>query len=219
MYVRAPRNADAPAFLAAVKASRRLHEAWVHPPSTPARYADFVRRYGMFEGRTALSQARLLHLEGIFDTVDQKMGARDRYLQSRPPDRDLRLLIASDTMRAQFGIEQKLPKKGPEREAALDRIAAILQHTKEYATFSLGMVHYEQGKYEIAEEWFRERIIAGAADSPWIPAARYNLGRSYEALGEWSKARDQYVTDQSPQRYGNVLRATMIKKRQDAQGK
>jgi hypothetical protein len=35
-------------------------------------------------------------------------------------------------------------------------------------------------------------------------------------LGEWNKARDQYVLDQSPQRYGNVLRATLIKKRQDA---
>ena len=183
----------------------------------PARLEDYIRRYGMFEGRTALSQARLLHLEGIFDSVDQKLGARDRYLQSRPPDRDLRLMVASESMRAQFGIEQQLPKKEPEREAAIDRIAAILQHTKEFATFSLGIVHYEQGKYQLAEEWFRERIIDGAADSPWVPAARYNLGRSYEALGEWQKARDQYVADQSPQRYGNVLRATWIKKRQAAQ--
>ena len=38
VYLRAPLPSDAAAFLAAVKASRRLHGAWVQPPSTPARY-------------------------------------------------------------------------------------------------------------------------------------------------------------------------------------
>jgi len=48
VYLRAPLPADARAFVAAVKASRRLHGAWVHPPSTSARFAAFVRRYGRF---------------------------------------------------------------------------------------------------------------------------------------------------------------------------
>jgi [ribosomal protein S5]-alanine N-acetyltransferase len=46
VYLRAPLAADARAFLAAVKVSRSLHGAWVHPPSTPARFVAFVRRYG-----------------------------------------------------------------------------------------------------------------------------------------------------------------------------
>jgi ribosomal-protein-alanine N-acetyltransferase len=46
VYLRPPAKADAARFIAAVKASRRLHAAWVHPPSTPARYAAFVHRYG-----------------------------------------------------------------------------------------------------------------------------------------------------------------------------
>ncbi len=48
VYLRSPERADAAAFLAAVKASRGLHGAWVHPPSTPERYAAFVRRYGRY---------------------------------------------------------------------------------------------------------------------------------------------------------------------------
>ncbi|MEO8306185.1 MAG: GNAT family protein [Betaproteobacteria bacterium] len=48
VYLRAPRKADAPAFLAAVSASRKLHGKWVHPPSTPSRFAEFVRRFGRF---------------------------------------------------------------------------------------------------------------------------------------------------------------------------
>jgi [ribosomal protein S5]-alanine N-acetyltransferase len=46
VYLRPPRNSDAPAFLDAVKASRKLHGAWVQPPTTPTRFAQFVRRFG-----------------------------------------------------------------------------------------------------------------------------------------------------------------------------
>ena len=55
VYLRAPQRSDAAEFLEAVKASGRLHARWVHPPSTPARYAAFVRRYGRFATRDALS--------------------------------------------------------------------------------------------------------------------------------------------------------------------
>ena len=47
VYLRPPLPSDAARFLAAVRASRRLHGAWVHPPSTAARYAAFVHRYGV----------------------------------------------------------------------------------------------------------------------------------------------------------------------------
>jgi ribosomal-protein-alanine N-acetyltransferase len=55
VYLRVPRKADAPAFLAAVAASRKLHGRWVHPPSTPARFADFARRFGRFATRDPLT--------------------------------------------------------------------------------------------------------------------------------------------------------------------
>ncbi|MET0682868.1 MAG: GNAT family N-acetyltransferase [Casimicrobiaceae bacterium] len=55
VYLRPPVKADGARFLAAVKASRRLHAAWVHPPSTPARYAAFVHRYGAASARDASS--------------------------------------------------------------------------------------------------------------------------------------------------------------------
>jgi ribosomal-protein-alanine N-acetyltransferase len=55
VYLRAPRKTDAPAFLAAVKASRKLHGAWVHPPSTSARFAEFVRRFGSFATRDPMA--------------------------------------------------------------------------------------------------------------------------------------------------------------------
>lgn len=55
VYVRPPRKSDAATFLAAVKTSRWLHRGWVHPPSTPARYAAFVRRYATLPARNGAS--------------------------------------------------------------------------------------------------------------------------------------------------------------------
>jgi len=45
VYLRAPLASDAAEFLAAAKASRRLHGAWVQAPATRARYLAFVRRF------------------------------------------------------------------------------------------------------------------------------------------------------------------------------
>lgn len=42
--LRTPRLADAPAFLAAVRGSRRLHTPWVKAPGTRAAFAAYVRR-------------------------------------------------------------------------------------------------------------------------------------------------------------------------------
>src|SRR5215471_8226973 len=55
VYVRPPRRSDAASFLAAVKASRHLHQGWVHPPSTLLRYAAFVRRYATLDARNGTS--------------------------------------------------------------------------------------------------------------------------------------------------------------------
>ena len=59
VYLRPPRPSDATSFLAAVKASRRLHGAWVHPPATTARYAAFVHRYGTPSARGASAVTHL----------------------------------------------------------------------------------------------------------------------------------------------------------------
>ena len=46
VYLRAPLASDAVEFLAAAKASRGLHGAWVQAPATRARYLAFLRRFG-----------------------------------------------------------------------------------------------------------------------------------------------------------------------------
>ena len=51
VYLRAPEASDAVEFVAAARASRELHGAWVQAPSTRARYLAFLRRFsGMGAG-------------------------------------------------------------------------------------------------------------------------------------------------------------------------
>jgi ribosomal-protein-alanine N-acetyltransferase len=45
VYLRRPVQRDASEFLTAVESSKRLHRLWVEPPSTPSRFASYVRRF------------------------------------------------------------------------------------------------------------------------------------------------------------------------------
>ena len=53
VYLRRPRLADAAAFTAAIKASRKLHGQWVQAPSSRARFAVYVRLFAGQRSRDA----------------------------------------------------------------------------------------------------------------------------------------------------------------------
>ena len=53
VYLRWPRRTDATAFVAAVRASARLHRNWVQAPSTPARFAAYLGRFAGAASRRA----------------------------------------------------------------------------------------------------------------------------------------------------------------------
>jgi ribosomal-protein-alanine N-acetyltransferase len=86
VYLRPPRTADAAAFLAATRASRRLHGAWTQPPHTRARYAAYLRRFTA--GGSAATHAGFLvfrreddALVGVFNFSEIVRGAfRSTYL-------------------------------------------------------------------------------------------------------------------------------------------
>ena len=81
---------------------------------------------------------------------------------------------------------------------------------KQAASFWLGLMAYDEQAYPAAVDFFRERVIIASPDGPWTPGARYNLGRTYEALGDIEKAVAQYQLDTSPQSTGNKLRARRL---------
>ncbi len=59
MTIRPPVPADREAFLAAVAASRTLHDPWIHPPTGPADFERYLERY-----RAPDHESRLVCLPG-----------------------------------------------------------------------------------------------------------------------------------------------------------
>jgi ribosomal-protein-alanine N-acetyltransferase len=51
VYLRRPQPADSKRFVAAVRASARLHRNWIQAPATPARFATYLKRYAGPESR------------------------------------------------------------------------------------------------------------------------------------------------------------------------
>ncbi len=68
--IRAPSATDATAFVARARASRALHERWVSAPSTPAKFAAYLRqatgRVASYRGYVAVRNADL-ELAGVFN--------------------------------------------------------------------------------------------------------------------------------------------------------
>ena len=142
-----------------------------------------IREMLVFLGNTPLFGGRVRQFKGDFDG---EKGAKRLYMESRP---------------SQFQVDAI--RISPEQKK-------ILTEVKQAASFWLGLIAFEQKDYPIAVDYLRERVLIASPDGPWTPGARYNLGRTYEALGETEKAVAQYQLDTSPQSTGNRLRARRL---------
>jgi tetratricopeptide (TPR) repeat protein len=90
--------------------------------------------------------------------------------------------------------------------------------SKYLATYWLGLLAYETGKFRVAADYFQKRILDVDDNNPWEQGARYNLARANESIG----LRDgdpAYVhaaiellraPHSTPQRTGNLLRAERL---------
>ncbi|WP_146451919.1 tetratricopeptide repeat protein [Bythopirellula polymerisocia] len=99
-------------------------------------------------------------------------------------------------------------------DAVLDLFDAgkqiIYRSIKYSASYWLGLLSYDLGKFEVAEDWFLRRTLEPNPDGFWTPGAQYNLARTLEQLGRTDEAITILEADQSPQRHGNLLRARRI---------
>jgi TolA-binding protein len=84
---------------------------------------------------------------------------------------------------------------------------------KRDATYWLGLLSYDDGKFDVAADWFR-RPELNTADSPWRTGAMYNLARCLEAAGQLEEAIQILESDSSsPQQNGNKVRARELQTR------
>lgn len=83
---------------------------------------------------------------------------------------------------------------------------------KTNATYWLGLVTYDGGKFGVAANWFQRPELV-KAESVWATGAKYNLARSWEAEQKYADAAAILEKDASPQQQGNQWRARDLRAR------
>jgi len=175
---------------------------------------QYYAAVGVFQNQGPLVRGRYLQLKGEFEGHDKNDNAKALYLQCRIPDALLDELETSKQIQKTLGIV-----RGPQDgdfvwQARLANAKRMALQSKLHSTYWIGLCHYETGNYPAALSFIAQRTLEATPDGPWTEAARYNLSRTYEALGQLEKAREILLEDiDSPQVHGDRLRAKILRKR------
>ena len=89
---------------------------------------------------------------------------------------------------------------------------------KQNASYWLGLIAQDTRQFDVAINYLQRRTLEASPDGPWTHGARYNLARTYEAVGaadgdhgKLERARQLYLSGNgTPQRHGNLLRARRL---------
>jgi hypothetical protein len=167
------------------------------PPARRREVLDFEP----LATRPVLWKARMRHFQG------RRQGG-DEQTATEPSDviDDHREAAQLYTHRSVRPTEREIAREQSDDKRRVDSIAKL------NATYWLGLLSFDDGKYEVAAHWFgRPELIADV--SPWRFGARYNLARTFEAQEKLEEAIQILNEDASPQQHGNRLRARQLKSR------
>ncbi|MGV3486641.1 MAG: tetratricopeptide repeat protein [Planctomycetaceae bacterium] len=167
---------------------------------------------GPFDQAKQLSLGRWRHLQGRFDDdeVNAIKGAKPLYLNQRQPEFEIADLRIDVELQKQYGIRRELGVTPEVYDRQIEQVQSIMRQGKNTASFWLSLIQYETNRFDQAESWFDDRVLGDSQVSRWQQAARYNLARSYEQLGESDKAIALYKTEGDVQEHGNRIRARLL---------
>jgi tetratricopeptide (TPR) repeat protein len=167
---------------------------------------------GEGEQSQELAIGRWRHLQGRFDSEDDDaiLGAKKLYLNQRQPEFEIADLRGNVELQMRYGIRRELRVTPEQYDMQIQQIQLLMRQGKVLASFWLSLIQYDTGRFDLARNWFRQRVLEDGVDSPWEAPARYNLARALERLGETEQAGEILRTEGDPQEHGNRIRARMI---------
>jgi hypothetical protein len=152
-----------------------------------------------FAIRPVLWKARMRHFQGRRHVADEGSSANaDEMLDDHGEAAGLYTAV-------------RLSEREIERAKSTDQKRVEIA-TKLAATYWLGVMSFDEGKYDVAAHWLSRPEIR-AEDSPLAAGADYNLARTLEAQGKFEEAAAVLDQDRSPQQHGNKLRAQRLRSR------
>ena len=167
---------------------------------------------GQFTQAKRLALGRWRHLRGLFDNdeADVVEGAKPLYLSQRQPEFEIADLRIDVELQKQYGIRRELGVTPEMYDRQIKQVQEIMRQGKITATYWIGLIQYDTGRFDLSQDWLENRILGDNQDSRWEQAARYNLARAYEQLGAPDKAAELYKTEGDIQEHGNRIRARLI---------
>ncbi len=152
----------------------------------------------LFDRKTPLHEARLLHFRGDYDAINEKPGARQIYMSCRTSDAQI-TAIRNRPMEVPEGYPQPTEEQLAAYKTQLNALGDLMDRTKQNASFWLGLIAFDRGEFKVAVDYFDRRVLNAFPNSIWTAAGSYNLGRSYEALARtqdndefWQQAVETY---------------------------
>lgn len=173
------------------------------------QWEDFVA-HGVFQQLNPLVQGRRQYLLGHFQKRGDEEGAAHYFQVARVTDSSLDAMEESRRVQQEMGLERPLGMSDEDWTQRLEQIKRLQVESKQHASYWMGLLHQQQGNYEVARNWLATRTLERYPDGPWTHGARYNLARCDEALGALAEAIKLYRIDESPQRHGSLLRADQL---------
>lgn len=177
-----------------------------------AQREEFLK-HGVFQQLNPLVRGRRNYLLGRFMDTEEAEGAVSYWRAARTPDALLETLESSRKVQKEMGLKQPRGMNDRDWRNRLEQLKELQVQSKQHASYWMGLLHQQQGNYDIAINWLENRTLEKSPDGPWGDGARYNLSRCYEAVGSIDKAIKLYRIDESPQRHGNLLRALTLEQR------
>jgi len=167
-----------------------------------------------FESAEELARGRWRHLTGQFEDNEEENfdGARTLYLEQRAPEFEIEDLRIDVDLQKEYGIRRDLGVDSQTYDQQVAQIQVMMRMGKRTATFWLSLLQADDGRTETAESWLSKRVLDEEQMSYWVPAARYNLGRLSEKLGQPERAIELYKRIGDPQEHGNRIRARLLDK-------
>jgi tetratricopeptide (TPR) repeat protein len=176
----------------------------------------YMSNWGILESPSIgrLTKGRWRHLLGQFDSDDEEgtKGARILYLAQRAPEFEIEDLEIDVDLQQAYGIRRELGVDSAIYNLQIQQAQIMMRLGKRTATYWISLIQYDDERYDTAKTWFSKRVLDEQQLSHWEPAARYNLARTVERLGDVDRAIELYRTDGDPQEHGNRIRARLVAK-------
>ena len=159
-------------------------------------------------GRNTLGARKLREdLEAGRDILDASQMFMDLALDDERIDE----ILSDKDWVTMMGLDAKNDLDAKDQENFFNIFEAVLRLIRTDSSIWLGLASFETDDFGNAKNWFGE-ISRFDKSNRWSYLANYNLARSQEALYDYKSAIESYRNIESPQKFGNIIRARLMQR-------